>query len=355
MKTTSIFLFVILFSLGSQNLQAQEQKTAEKIEQLELQKETIRNEEKEALKKEVENINSRLENQKITSEEATKLKEAAAEKRALNIKNRISILDNQIALLARNEESSDDWEYSDSDEHEVSSISLFGDGKVLDIAGHRKQPKYDKRTYSDIVFAFGFNNALQSGQSLNDSDFKVAGSRFVELGYAWKTRVFQNSNWLRFKYGFSFQFNGLKPTDNRYFVENGDLTVLEEHTFDLDKSKFRMDNLVIPLHFEFGPSSRTETDERIRFSTRGKLKVGLGGYAGFNIGERQKLKYEVEGDRVKEKLKGSYNTNEFVYGLSGYIGWGETALYVKYDLNPIFKDPNVELNNISVGLRFDVD
>ncbi len=66
------------------------------------------------------------------------------------------------------------------------------------------------------------------GQSINDSDFKVGGSRFFELGIAWRTRVFEHTNFMRFRYGFSFQFNGLKPTDNRYFVEEGDLTLLEE-------------------------------------------------------------------------------------------------------------------------------
>lgn len=355
MRKAIICLVIVLFNLGLQEVQAQEERTAEKIEQLELQKEQIRQEEKQALKNEVENINSRLESGKITRDEADRLKEEAAEKRALNIRNRISIIDNKISILSRNEETSDDWEYDDEVEEEVSTISFFDDGKVLDISGYKKEIKYDRRTYTDLVFAVGFNNALQEGQSLNDSDFKIAGSRFVELGLAWKTRVFENSNWLRFKYGFSFQFNGLKPTDNRYFVEEDDLTVLEEHPLNLDKSKFRMDNLVVPLHFEFGPSSKTETEEKIRYSTRGKLKIGLGGYAGFNLGERQKLKFEEDGDRVKEKLKGDYNTNEFIYGLSGYIGWGESALYVKYDLNPIFKDPNTELNNISVGLRFDVD
>ena len=85
------------------------------------------------------------------------------------------------------------------------------------------------------------------------------------------------------------------------------------------------------------------------------LKIGFGGYAGFNIGERQKLKYEDDGDKVKEKLKNNYNTNDLVYGLSAYLGWGGATLYGKYDLNPIFQDPNRELHNFSLGLRFDVD
>src|SRR5690606_1189251 len=180
-------------------------------------------------------------------------------------------------------------------------------------------------------------------------------SRFFEIGLAWRTRVFENSNFLRLRYGFSFQFNGLKPTDNRYFVEDGDLISLETYPLDLKKSKFRMDNLVFPLHFEFGPSRRVDTDKRTWFSTANKLKIGVGGFAGFNIGERQKIKYDENGENVKRKLKSDHNTNDLVYGLSGYLGWGSSALYVKYDLNPIFQSPNPELHNISVGLRFDID
>ena len=54
-------------------------------------------------------------------------------------------------------------------------------------------------------------------------------------------------------------------------------------------------------------------------------------------------------------MKNDFNTEDFVYGLSGYVGWGGTSLYLKYDLNPVFAEPNIEMNNISLGLRFDLD
>ena len=147
----------------------------------------------------------------------------------------------------------------------------------------------------------------------------------------------------------------MRAKDNSIFVENGDRTQLKYFKYDHDKSKFRSDNLVCPLHFEFVPSKRTEGADYIRYSTNSQFKIGVGGYAGFNIGERQKLKYKVDGDKKKDKLKGDYNTNDFVYGLSSYVSLGGTALYVKYDLNPLFKDPNLEMRNISFGLRFDID
>ena len=345
MKNIIIYVSLLIFNFSVLQATAQNDTIGtQKKERVEQLKQKIIEDEKEKLKIDIETINYRLEHQLITKEEAEKRKKEAAEKHALNIGNRISILQNQVELKEREGVG-------------ASYIALFGKGKVLDININSKDEKviYDRRTTTDLVLAAGFNNALASGQSLNDSDFKLAGSRFFEIGWAWKTRVFEKSNWLRVKYGVSFQFNGLKPTDNRYFVENGDLTQLEKYPSNLNKSKFRTDNLVVPLHFEFGPSKKTETADYFRFSTENRFKIGLGGYAGFNIGERQKLKYNLDGDNKKDKLKNDYNTNDFVYGLSGYISLGGTALYVKYDMNPLFKTPNTELHNLSFGLRFDVD
>lgn len=343
MKTIFIYLTLVLFTFSSNYAYCQEDKTKTKEEILESKREEIIKNEKEKLKWKVENINNRLEMEEITSEQAEILKKEAAELHAKNIENRIAIMENEYDLKVRNENGR--------------GYIAFGDGgKAITVrVNEEREHKYDKRTTSDLVLAAGFNNALEKGQSLNDSDFKIGGSRFFEIGWAWKTRVFDDSNWLRLKYGFSFMFDGLKPTGNRYYVQEGGETFFQDYEYDLDKSKFRMDKLVAPLHFEFGPSSKTESENYLRYSTKGKFKIGLGGYAGFNIGERQKLKYKIDGDKQKDKLKGDYNTNDFVYGLSGYLGWGWATLYAKYDLNPIFKDPNPELHNISLGLRFDVD
>ena len=115
-----------------------------------------------------------------------------------------------------------------------------------------------------------------------------------------------------------------------------------------------MDNLVFPVHFEFGPSKLRKTETTIRYSVRNQFRMGLGGFGGFNLGTRQKLKYNNNGENVKDKLKRGYNTTNFVYGLSGYAGFDGVLVYVKYDLNPIFKDAAVEQHNISLGLRFDL-
>ena len=357
MKTITQLLVFLLVSFFIQNLEAQEKNYEKRVNSLEQVKSEVIKREKEALKIAIENINEQLKNEEISASEAQELKETAAKKHALNIENSIAIIDNKISLLNRNE----------GEKYALTNDLLVGDDGMfnIDVNGERvlsfnsndwkREVKYDRRTYIDPVIAFGINNAIIDGQSLEDSPYKLGGSRFIELGWAWRTRVFKNSNALRFSYGVSFQFNGLKPKNNQYFVVNNDETELQEFDVDLDKSKFRMDNLVFPIHFEFGPSKFSQSEKRIRYSIHNQFRFGIGGYGGFNIGTRQKLKYERNGENVKDKLKRGYNTSNFIYGLSAYVGFDGVQLYAKYDLNPIFKDALVEQRNVSLGLRFDLD
>ncbi len=342
-----VFIALVL----SVQLNAQETNNKEQISALQEQKAQIKTEERDFLKMEVELINDRLDKGEITQNEADKLKQEVAEKRAANIENRIAIIDNKIALLKRNEDG-----YTDSTTNiTVAGITITDDGDFVGIHFNDKSRKYDRRTTSDLVVAIGFNNAIAEGGKLDDSPYEFWGSRFFELGWAWKTRVFKNSNAVRIKYGFSFQFNGLKPTDNRYFVQNGDETTIVVHPYPLDKAKLNVTNLVFPLHFEFGPSRKSEYDTYFRYSTRRQFKIGVGGYVGFKTGVYQKLKYRVDGEKIKEKQKYSFNTSNVVYGLSGYMGFGNVGLYMKYDLSPIFQDQDIAQNNVSLGVRFDLD
>tara|TARA_R110002074_G_scaffold18908_5_gene60823 strand:+ start:3646 stop:4695 length:1050 start_codon:yes stop_codon:yes gene_type:complete len=348
---------VFILSFSVQLMNAQEPATkSESIDMLIKLKKTIEQEEREALKTKVEAINQRLDKGEISQNEANLLKKEAAEKHALNIENRIAIIDNKIELLKRNgyvfeDKTRDERGLIRIGRGDETSESFIFIGKQRDDKPYR----YDKRTTSDFVLAFGLNNAIIEGENFNDTPYKIGGSRFFEIGWAWKTRVFQNSNFLRIKYGYSFQINGLKPKDNMYFTQNGDETMLEEFPSELKKSKLSITNLVFPVHFEFGPSKRIDRENYFRYSTRNQFKIGIGGYAGFNIGTRQKLKYSVDGEKIKDKMKKSFNATSLVYGLSGYIAFDDTALYVKYDLSPIFKDQVVKQNNISLGVRFDMD
>ncbi len=212
------------------------------------------------------------------------------------------------------------------------------------------------RSSDALVLAIGFNNMLSSGTSLNDSGIRFGGSRSFEIGYARETRIFKNVSWLSVKYGFSFQFNGLKPEGNNIFAANGNQTTIEEFDFNLRKNKFRMDNLIFPLHLQFGSKGIRTNSKGNRYYSDHNFKVGVGGFAGINLLNTNKLKYtNADGQRIKQRIRDDFNTTNLLYGLSAYVGWDDFSFYAQYNLNPMFTDNAVDTHNIQLGIRFDLD
>ncbi len=307
----------------------------------------ITKEEKDALKIEIETVNEQLEAGTISSAEADNQKIKFAETRAKNIETRVAAAQEELNQLVQDRV----------------------DGKITDRDSTKKftfewNPKKDRtkkreagesRTTSQFVFAAGLNN-VETDMSVAHSDYKVWGSHFYEWGFTYNTRIFKNSNLLHAKYGLSLQYNNLRPTENRLHVEDGDRTILVESGINLEESRFRNVNLVLPFHLEFDFTKKKMRDDRVIFRTHDSFRFGIGGFAGANIKSKQILKFEDEaGNDVKQRTRGDYNVNDFIYGVSAYIGYGEVSLYMKYDLNPLFKDNAIDQRNISMGLRFDLN
>ncbi|TDR24076.1 hypothetical protein [Flavobacterium cheniae] len=332
--------------------------------------EMITTEEKNALKKEVEAIDLKVKEGEISAEKAQDLKSKIAQERANNIETKVAIEEAKLAQLVQDKV---DGKIFDSDEKpkrggtkivlgsnkddsigENKTEINFGSMKIYN--GEKdKAEKRSKRTTSQFVFAFGLNNVITDGENLEDSDYRVWGSHFYEWGVTYNSRIFKNNNLLHAKYGLSLMYNNLRPTDNRYFVKNGDQTDLVTSTVKLDDSRFRNVYLTAPLHleFDFTPKKLSKDGTKTYFRTHESVRLGIGGYGGVRIKSKQILKYEVDDIKVKEKQKGDFNVSDFTYGLSAYVGYGQTSLYVKYDLNPMFKNNNIDQNNVSLGLRFD--
>ena len=327
------------------------------IDKLEEEKLEVIAAEKYRLRVNVEAITAQLEAGTITAEQAKTDKEAAAKNTALNIDNKLAVLDNQIALAKRQE--------GFLTPEVKGTVLELGLGNGYDERGSfllgmnyhasdSKKMKFDKRTYSDVVIAGGFNNTVGDGRTIGDS-YKFGNSRFTELGLALRTRLLKNSNFIRLVYGASFQLNSLSPKDNQVFVNNNGVTQLQQFPADLKRSKFRVSNLVVPVHFEFGPSIKKEYKDYYRYSSLNQFRVGIGGFAGVNIGERQMLKYnDVNGGRIKSRTSADFNASKFVYGLSIYAGIESVSIYAKYDLNPVFEHSTYKDHNLSLGLRFDL-
>ena len=212
----------------------------------------------------------------------------------------------------------------------------------------------EKRTTSQLLLAFGSNNLVTNG-SVANSEFLYWTSYFSEWGFTFNTRLLNKSNLLHLRYGLSLMKNNLRPSDNQYFVVDGNQTNLEKFPVELDDSRFKNNYFVLPLHLEFDFSGNQSKDGEYKFRVQKGFRFGFGGYTGFRTKSKQKLFYKEDDDKVRIKTKGNFNVNDFIYGVSTYVGYRDISLYLKYDLNPFFEDNVVEQNNISLGLRFDIN
>ncbi len=369
MQKIILYTIIIAFTLVTKVV-GQEKNFEQKAKEIASNIEMITTEEKNALKKEVEAIDLQVKEGKISPEKGQELKLKIAEERAKNIETKVAIEEAKLAQLVQDKV---DGKIADSDDKpkKGGTMIVLGNNKDDSIGENRteinlgsmkiytgekdKVERKSKRTTSQFVFAFGLNNVITDGESLNDSDFKVWGSHFYEWGITYNSRILKNNNLLHAKYGLSLMYNNLRPTDNRYFVKNGDQTDLVTSTVKFDESRFRNVYLTAPLHleFDFTPKKLSKDGTKTYFRTHESVRLGIGGYAGVHIKSKQILKYEIDDVKVKERQKGDFNVSDFTYGLSAYLGYGQTSLYVKYDLNPMFKNNNIDQNNVSLGIRFD--
>ncbi|MES2747432.1 MAG: hypothetical protein V4648_03585 [Bacteroidota bacterium] len=307
----------------------------------------IKKEEKATLKAEVEEVNVQLEKGSITKEQADTKKKALADARATIIENKVNAAKEELKDLVQERV---DGKLKDS--NKKYSISFPGGYSKNDSLSKYKG---ESRTTTQFVFAAGFNNLVTDG-AVAHSDYRYLKSTFYEWGLTHNTRILKDNNLLHFKYGVSFMYNHLNATDERYFVVNGDQTELATFPTHLrtKDTYFKNVYVTIPLHleFDFTKDGKDKEGNKIFRSHRG-FRFGLGGFVGHNINSKQFLSYEVDGYRINERQKGSWNVNDWNYGASAYVGWGEASLYLKYDINPLFKNNAVDQNNISLGMRFD--
>ncbi len=345
MRNVTIYLALTL-CLFATKLVAQEtfesraKAIAEKIE-------TINREEKAALKTEVEAINEQLEKGTLTKEQADQKKAALAQARATIIETKVTAAKEELNALVQDKV--DGKILAQPSKNNVFSIGWDKGNDSI------KKQKSEARTTSQFVFAAGFNNLVTNG-AVAHSDYRYLKSTFMEWGITHNTRIMKDNNLLHFKYGVSFMYNNLNATDERYFVVNGDQTELATFYTHLrtKDTYFKNVYVTVPLHLEFDFSkTKTDADGNKIFRSHRGLRFGLGGFVGYNINSKQFLSYEVDGYRINERQKGSWNVNDWNYGLSAYAGWGSASLYLKYDLNPLFKNNVVDQNNISLGMRFD--
>jgi hypothetical protein len=232
------------------------------------------------------------------------------------------------------------------------NVEEDGENTWVDVNTAAKNDKDDKKDKDNKFTNFNFDIDLGLNTFANQDaaagvlipDLKPTGSRYVSLNFHVAPRIGGKESPLFLMSGFEIAFNNYMFEKN-VFVQDIDnntvFTTLRDVNFD--KSKLATSSINIPLV----PMLKFK-----RSNGKDGFHIGAGGFAGYRLGGHSKLKYEMDSRTSKDKDRGSFNMNDFQYGATGVVGYNNLSLFLKYNMNTLFKENRgPEVNTISFGLR----
>ncbi|WP_310397847.1 outer membrane beta-barrel protein [Hymenobacter sp.] len=207
------------------------------------------------------------------------------------------------------------------------------------------------RTTSNFIFDLGLNALVNQKQYFTPAgqpeavDLRTEGSRYVNLGFNWDTRLGGKRSPVSLVAGPEFAFNNYMLSGNDKWVSaNGRTDVVRETDGrQFKKTKLATSSVNLPLMLQL----------KLRDAHyKPTFILSAGGFAGYRIKSHTKLKYTSEGTTYKDKDDGGYNMENFLYGLQGTVGYGGLELFAKYNMNNLFKaNAGPDTQVLSFGLR----
>lgn len=216
-------------------------------------------------------------------------------------------------------------------------------------------------TVQNFSFDFGINSYHNEGTFPDEENqpygVRPWGSWYVALNSIQRTHI-GGALFLEWGGGFSW-YNFKFQNDNVTMVEGPEqvefITDFAGQDVAYEKSKLTVSHVnvsFVPV-IQFGSKKQQKhskfwKDWYSDYDERG-FRIGVGGYAGYRLGSRTKVK--VDGDKDKER--DNFYLENLRYGLRFQMGYRGTDIFVNYDLNNLFSENRgPELSAISFGLMF---
>ncbi|MBJ6120036.1 PorT family protein [Pontibacter sp. BT310] len=201
-----------------------------------------------------------------------------------------------------------------------------------------------KATRFNFDIDLGLNTFIDKENASFVPDLKPMGSRYVSLNSHMISQIGGQKSPFYLVSGVEFAFNNYMFDKNVIIQDNDDVTEFTKVAdINYEKSKLATSSINIPLM----PMLKFK-----RANGKDGFHIGAGGFAGYRLGSHSKVKYEQEGNSTKDKDHGSFNLSDFQYGATGVIGYNNFSLFVKYNMNDLFKEERgPQVNVISFGFR----
>ncbi|WP_223649779.1 porin family protein [Hymenobacter psoromatis] len=236
------------------------------------------------------------------------------------------------------------------DENGKKSYSTHRDERRQAERDSARQARNEQQSSSThVIFDLGLNalvnNHVERAAGQPGSappDLRTGGSRYVSFGLNFQQRLGGRRSPLYLAVGPEFAFNNYMLEGNYKWLNQNGLTstVLETSGRQYQKTKLATSTLTVPLMLQLNTHGHSH------------FRLGAGGFVGYRLASWTKLKYFEEGTTYKDKDYGSYNLNDWQYGLQGTIGFKTLTFFAKYSLNPLFRDgQGLQAQTLSFGLR----
>lgn len=222
------------------------------------------------------------------------------------------------------------------------------------------EPMTDQELKSALTFWSGVDAGVNILLDKNNSTDFTNEHEWLDLDYSrsmsWsfnlvdaKIRLVKDYVGIYTGLGLTYNSYGLK--ENVRLMANNDSTYANIIPTDradslggyipFTKNKLRASYLRIPLMLEFNTSLAPERT----------FHVSAGVIGGWNMGTINKVKYEEDGNDVKNRSKGDYNLTPFTLDASVRVGYRNFTLFANYGLTPLFEDgKGPEVYPLTVGL-----
>lgn len=197
-----------------------------------------------------------------------------------------------------------------------------------------KREEYRNRpVHSNFNIDLGLNALVDKGADAGGvtPELRPIASRYVSLNWHYDIRLGRKGSVLYLRTGPELAFNNYMLDGNYQFTNTNGVTTLSKAAAgrSLEKSKLAVTSINLPLM----PMLNFQDKKG-----KNAFRIGAGGFVGYRLGSHTKLKYEQEGNTKKDKDRGSYNLEDFQYGVQGIVGIRSINLFAKYNLNDTFKN-----------------
>lgn len=316
LSATSLYAQKFTFDLNDKNDEKISPIVRDRISEFTLVIRQIVQEEKGAMEKKIIAVDKELAEGKLTASEATARKEEIANVYSETINDRIQEVN---------------FNLDDIIKQQVAFSIMNGDP----VTPKTKQDVTKRYRIVNQINGYGsFGYMAFTGKKDEELNQHEKFSSNLTAGMIYERQLSLTSP-LNFLTGALFSWRTYRLDDDMRFNrdENGNIGVIKSEK-SLDKSKLRSAYFMVPVGFKYNFSKVKNITEDFAYRPQAKHYIAAYVYGGTLLSSNNIYK----GDGVRNKQRGNYNVNNFIYGAEVTIGLGLIDVFVRKDFNTYFKD-----------------